>query len=51
MLHNFEQSSNTLSKKLVVSVKYQDVLVIYIVSNYCNKTILQIAARQIVVSD
>ena len=36
ILHNFEQSPNTLSKKLIVMVKYQDDFLSCIVSNYCN---------------
>ena len=49
ILHNFVQSLNILLKKLIVIVKYQDGFHIRIASNYRDKTILQIAARQIVV--
>ena len=50
ILHNFEQSKNTFLKKLITIIKYKDVFLICIVSNYCRKTILQIAVRQIVVN-
>ena len=50
ILNNIEQSSKTLSKALIVIVKCQDDFLICIASNYCKKTILQIAARQVVVS-
>ena len=49
-MNNFEQSKNTFLKKLIAIVKYKNVFLICIVSNYCRKTIPQIAVRQIVVN-